>query len=243
MRSARPGVRWTPARIEAAAGIAAGLVLASAAWLGTGALLRILPADLINRSRATPPPVVAPVVGPVVAAVLPTPVPSSCDSGPSTAAYRAIVAHRPDILAFYAKNGYDPRADCRRALDDWLRQGEPGRPPTTAAAYAMAQGWLPTPVPGAAPRTPEVDCKAPPSVVATYGFDPYQVLLRSRRDVIEFYAKNGWDPATQCVQIYDDWVSRQDPGQKTVAAGAYVRDHGLELTPTPGPSRPATPAP
>lgn len=236
-----PRIRWTPARIEAAAGITAGLVLAFSAWLSTGALLHILPKDLIARSRTAAPPIVAPVVAPVVAAVLPTPVPSSCDSGPNTAAYQAIAANRPDILAFYAKNGYDPRADCRKALDDWLDHGEPGRPPTTAVAYAEAQGWLPTPVPGAKARTPEQDCRAPASVVSAAGFDPYQVLLRNRRDVLEFYAKNGWDPSTQCVQIYDDWLSHPEPGQKVVTAAEYVREHGFLLTPTPGPSKTATP--
>ena len=202
-------------------GIAGGLVLAFCAWAGTGALTKLITPEEAQFARD---------VAPWAAnAVLPTPVPGDCDVGPNAAAYKALKRHRPDVLKFYAQNGFNPETQCRAAFDDWTSHGEQGRAPTTVVLYAAAQGWIPqpTPTPTPTPSPPPADCKAPADVVASVGFDPYAILVRARPDVLQFYMKNGWDPQTKCVAIYDDWLSHGEQGRPPSTAVAYVRDHGL----------------
>lgn len=67
---------------------------------------------------------------------------SNCLNGPWNGGYAALAAHRPDVLQFYAKNGWHAASQCRQIFDNWLAQGPDGGPPLTADQYARAKGWI-----------------------------------------------------------------------------------------------------
>ena len=119
----------------------------------TGALLGLLPAVAIAAgiggafpgtplAAATPTATAVPTATPA-----PTPTAAGCVAPPGEAAalgfdpYAILSQHRPDVLAFYAANGWDPVTRCVALFDDWLRHPD-GGPPTTAARYVVEQGWV-----------------------------------------------------------------------------------------------------
>src|SRR6185312_1689674 len=111
--------------------------------------------------------------------------------------YAILLQKRPDVLRFYAQNGWNPAIQCLAIYDDWAKGGAGGDQPTTPAAFVAAWGWAPSaPVP---PPAPPADCAAPASETARLGYDPYRILASDRPDVLNFYQINGWNPDTQCV--------------------------------------------
>lgn len=229
------------ARTEAVAGIAAGIVLVLVAWFGTGTPSEFLSSHL-SPNQAT---AVRQVV-PGAAAVLPTTTatplpPTDCVASATTVAsvgfdpYAILLQKRPDVLRFYAQNGWNPAVQCAAIYDNWTKAGAGGKQPTTPAAFVKAQGWAPSaPVPTPAPSA---DCAAPASEVAKLGFDPYQLLALHRPDVLNLYKLNGWNPATQCVKLFDNWLQHPDGGPATSAA-AFVVSKGWAK----GPASSVTPA-
>jgi len=77
-------------------------------------------------------------------AAAPGGIPASCNTAPNANVYVALARHRPDVLSFYAKNGWNSQTQCHQIYDNWLSHGPDGKPATTAAAFVAAQGW-PTP--------------------------------------------------------------------------------------------------
>ena len=75
---------------------------------------------------------------------------SSCRDGGSAGAYALLEAHRPDVLIFYAAQGWHPLRQCRQIFDDWLAHAPEGRV-ESAAEYVRRQGWQASPA-AAAPR-------------------------------------------------------------------------------------------
>ncbi|MCL4545083.1 MAG: hypothetical protein M1118_10885 [Chloroflexi bacterium] len=92
--------------------------------------------------------------------------------------------------------------------------------PGAAAALPTA-----TPIP-----PPPADCVAPPGEAAKLGFDPYKILAGHRPDVLRFYAKNGWNPATQCVAIFNNWLQHPD-GKPAQSAAQFVEAAGWAPAP------------
>lgn len=217
------------ARSEAIAGIIVGLALAAAVWIGTGA-----PASWLSSHLSAGQESVARLALPGAAALLPTPTatplpPTDCIAPASTIAslgfdpYAILVRKRPDVLYYYGHNGWNPESQCVAIYDSWTKQGAGGTQPTTPAAYVQAHGWAPAaPVPTPAPPA---DCTAPASEVARLGFDPYRILALHRPDVLNLYQLNGWQPDTQCVQLFDNWLQHPDGGPATTAA-AFVVEKG-----------------
>ena len=68
-------------------------------------------------------------------------IPHDCAAPPAADQYRALAAHRQDVLRMYAQNGWDPETKCHAIYDNWLAHGPDGQPPTTARAFLAAQGW------------------------------------------------------------------------------------------------------
>lgn len=64
----------------------------------------------------------------------------------STTPYTILAEHRPDVLRFYAANGWDTQTEGRQIFDNWLQHGPDGGEPTTASAYVKARGWASTTV-------------------------------------------------------------------------------------------------
>ena len=223
-------------RQEATAGIIVGIVLALAAWLGTGVPGAFLSSHLTAEQAG-----IARQAGPVVAAILPTPTPTpappaDCAAPASIVAsigfdpYAVLLQKRPDVLQFYAKNGRNPEVQCVAIYDNWTKQGAGGKQPTTPGNYVKAQGWAPA-APVGTPAPP-ADCAAPPSEVARLGYDPYRLLALHRPDVLNLYQLNGWKPATQCVKLFDNWLQHPDGGPPTTAA-AFVVAQRWAKAPTP----------
>lgn len=232
-------------RLEAIIGILAGVLLALAAWISSGA-----PAQFLTSHLSSDQANVARSVIPAAAAVLPTPTatprpPADCVAPATTVAqvgfdpYAILEKRRPDVLWFFAKNGWNPVTQCVAIYNSWAKGGAGGSTPTTVAAYVRAQGWAPlTPVPTPAPPA---DCAAPAAEVARLGFDPYRLLALHRSDVLTLYQANGWKPATQCVQLFDNWLQHPDGGPPTTAA-AFVVAQGW--APRAGPTAtPVSPTP
>jgi LysM repeat protein len=241
-------------RREAFAGVAAGLLLALVAWVSSGAPSAFLAGHLspvaVDAARRSVP---------GAAAVLPTatvtpPPPTDCVAPAATVAsigfdpYAILLQKRPDVLQFYAQNGWNPAVQCVAIYDSWTNAGAGGKQPTSPAAYVKAQGWAPAaPVPTPAPPA---DCAAPANQVAQLGFDPYQILALHRPDVLNLYKLNGWNPDTQCVKLFDNWLQHPDGGPATSAA-AFVEGKGWATaraatarpTATAGATASAVPAP
>jgi hypothetical protein len=229
---------------EAIAGILAGLVLAVAAWVGSGEASAFLVGHLSPQQAD-----LARRVVPAAAEVLPTPtatpqLPTDCVAPAATIAqdgfdpYAILEQHRLDVLWFYAANGWNPATQCLAIYNNWTKNGAGGSTPTTPEAYVKAQGWAPV---AAVPTpAPPPDCSAPASEVARLGFDPYRILALQRPDVLTLYQANGWNPATQCVQLFDDWLRHPDGGAPTTAA-AFVLTQGWATA--PGSRSPSTPSP
>lgn len=220
---------------EAFVGVTAGLLLALVAWLSSGAPTAFLASHLSPDAAAT-----ARSAVPVAAAALPTATatplpPTDCVAPASTIAsvgfdpYAILFQKRPDVLRFYASNGWSPASQCVAIYDNWTKAGAGGKQPTTPAAYVKAQGWAPSaPVPTPAPPA---DCVAPASEAARLGFDPYRLLALHRPDVLSLYQLNGWNPNTQCVKLFDNWLQHPDGGSATSAA-AFVEAKGWAKAPT-----------
>ena len=83
----------------------------------------------------------------LAAAAAPKGIPASCHTAPDANVYVALARHRPDVLRFYAKNGWNAQTQCHQIYDNWLSHGPDGKPAITAAAFVTAQGW-PTPSSG-----------------------------------------------------------------------------------------------
>jgi hypothetical protein len=73
---------------------------------------------------------------------------------------------------------------------------------------------------------------AAPEDVKRLGFDPYQLLKSHRGDVLALYSQNTvkdgaghWNPVTDCVSIFNDWLQHPDGGPPTTAA-AFVTSNG-----------------
>jgi hypothetical protein len=235
------------ARREALAGVVAGLLLAFGAWLSTGRLTDMLtghvPASTLAAARQNG------GVAALLPTMTPTPAPpADCQAPAALIAqvgfdpYRILARERPDVLRYYAANGWDVGTRCTAIYDDWAAQGAGGKTPTTPAAYVIAQGWapktrLPTP-------TPLPSCVGPADETAKLGFDPYAILAVNRPDVLTTYAANGWKPASQCVAIFDNWLKHPDGGPAMTAA-QFVESKGWArapaATPTPSPRPEASP--
>jgi hypothetical protein len=54
------------------------------------------------------------------------------------------------------------------------------------------------------------------------GNGAYVALAAHRADVLQFYAKNGWDASSQCRQIFDNWVAQGPDGLPAMTAGQYA---------------------
>ncbi|MGI8915751.1 MAG: hypothetical protein ACR2JY_18535 [Chloroflexota bacterium] len=80
----------------------------------------------------------------LAAAAAPEGIPASCNTARNANMYVALARRRPDLLRFYAKNGWDAQTHCHQIDDKWLSHGPDGKPATTAAAFVAAPGW-PTP--------------------------------------------------------------------------------------------------
>ncbi|HEY8742055.1 MAG TPA: LysM peptidoglycan-binding domain-containing protein [Chloroflexota bacterium] len=223
-------------RQEATAGIIVGILLALAAWVGTGAPGAFLSSHLTVKQAA-----IARQAVPGAAAVLPTPTatplpPADCQAPASIVAstgfdpYAILLQKRPDVLQYYRQNGWNPEVQCVAIYDDWTKGGADAKHPTTPAAYVKAQGWAPS-APVATPAPP-ADCAAPPTEIAQLGYDPYQLLALHRPDVLNLYQLNGWKPDTQCVKLFDNWLQHPDGGAPTTAA-AFVVAQGWVNAPTP----------
>lgn len=197
-----------------------------------GILFGLVPATVIFLSAYTlgpfRPVVPIPTPVPTVTATPGCVAPSSLVASVGFDPYAILSQKRPDVLAFYAANGWNLTTRCTQALDDWTAHGAGGGAPTTPARYVRRQGWAPAtrqPTP-----TPFAGCSGPPSLVARLGYDPYRLLGEHRPDVERLYAANGWKPATQCVQLFDDWLQHPDGGPPTTAA-AYVTRQGWAGSP------------
>jgi hypothetical protein len=217
------------ARAEAVAGIAAGIVLALIAWFGTGVPSAFLSSHL-SPNQATAVRQVVPGAAAVLPTATPTPLPPTDCVAPASIIgstgfdpYAILLQKRPDVLRFYAQNGWNPAVQCVAIYDNWTKAGAGGTQPTTPAAFVKAQGWAPA-APVATPAPP-ADCTAPASEVAQLGFDPYPLLALHRPDVLNLYKLNGWNPDTQCVKLFDDWLQHPDGGPP-VSAAAFVVDKG-----------------
>ena len=215
---ARRSRRW---HTEVVAGLLAGLLLGAVAWLESEPagqrLGQHLPGTLADAIGIPP---------------APTPIAAASCHAPATLVgrvgfdpYAILSTYRPDVLAYYAAYGWDPATRCTQIYDDWTGHIAPGAP-TTVVAYVEQQGWAPR---AAQPTpTPQPGCHAPPAEVARLGFDPYQVLALHRPDVLDLYRHNpapggqgNWDPATQCVAIFDDWLQHPD-GKPAMTAAQFV---------------------
>ncbi|HEV7214905.1 MAG TPA: LysM domain-containing protein [Chloroflexota bacterium] len=247
-------------RREAFAGVAAGLLLALIAWVSSGAPSAFLSghlspdaADAARRSL------------PGAAAVLPTaaatPLPPTDCVAPATSIasigfdpYAILLQKRPDVLAFYAQNGWNPAVQCIAIYDSWTKAGAGGKQSTPPAASVKAPGWAPA-APAPTPAPP-ADCAAPASEAAQLGFDPYQILALHRPDVLNLYKLNGWNPDTQCVKLFDNWLQHPDGGPPANAAAfvvgkGWATGHGPSVAPISAasalplatPSSSVTPAP
>ncbi len=210
-------VRSPVVRREVVAGVLAGLVLTFAGWLDSHPIR-------LNLSRHLPPAAAAAIGLPVT----PTPLPvAGCiaPSGLIAAAgfdpYAVLSQKRPDVLAFYAANGWSPSTQCTQIYDNWTGHGAGDEAPTTPVAYVRLRGWVPRVA--QPPPTPFAGCAGPPSLSARLGVDPYRLLAEHRPDVLAFYAANGWKPATQCVQLFDDWLKHPDGGPPATAAAFVVK--------------------
>jgi len=217
------------ARREATVGILAGLILVATAWISSGALAQ----QLSPVSPAAAAAVAAAVPAPATATPIPT---SGCVSAADVIAkdgfdpYAILAQKRPDVLAYYIQNGWNPLSQCHGIFDDWARQDPDGNGTTAVLAYVKQKGWAsggPVPTP-----TPYPDCSAPPAEVARLEFDPYAILSLNRPDVLSLYARNpspdgngNWDPATQCVAIFDNWLKHPDGGPPATAA-QFVQGQG-----------------
>jgi hypothetical protein len=133
------------------------------------------------------------------------------------------------------------------AVVAWLSSGAPttflaGHLSPEAAAAArnampVAAAALPT---ATATPLPPTDCVAPASTIAQVGFDPYAILARRRPDVLWYFGKNGWDPATQCLGIYDRWTKDGAGGTTPTTPAAFVKAQGwAPAAPVPTPAPPA----
>jgi LysM repeat protein len=175
--------------------------------------------------------------------------PADCAAAPALIAkvgfdpYAILAKRRPDVLAFYQKQGWNPATQCVAIYNNWTAHGAGGKTPTTPAVYVRAQGWAPvTPQPT---PTPYPSCQAPAQEVKQLGFDPYLILQAHRSDVLQYYAANGWNPATQCVAIYNNWTAHGAGGKTPTTPAAYVQAQGWAPKPvsTPTPPPQATPSP
>lgn len=224
------------ARLEAFAGIAAGIVLALVAWFGTGAPETFLNSHL-SPNQATAARRAVPGAAAMLPTATPTPLPpTDCVASASVIGsagfdpYVILLQKRPDVLHYYGQNGWNPATQCVAIYDDWTKGGAGGPTPTTPAAFVKAQGWAPA-APVATPAPP-ADCVAPTSESTQLGFDPYRLLALHRPDVLNLYQQNGWNPDTQCVKIFDNWLQHPDGGPATTAP-AFVADKGWAAARTP----------
>ena len=65
---------------------------------------------------------------------------SACRDGGTSGAYALLEAHRPDVLIFYAAQGWHPLRQCRQNFDDWLAHGPDGAA-VSAEEYVRRRGW------------------------------------------------------------------------------------------------------
>ena len=63
--------------------------------------------------------------------------------------------------------------------------------------------------------------------------NPYGLLAEHRPDVLHFYTSSGWNPLTQCRQIYDDWLAHSPDGGSPTTAPAFVAHAGWAAPGTP----------
>ena len=73
--------------------------------------------------------------------------------------------------------------------------------------------------------------------------NPYGLLAAHRPDVLHFYTSSGWNPLTQCRQIYDDWLAHSPDGGPPTTAAAFVAHAGWAASPGPAPKPSSTNGP